>query len=152
VLELTVPFRDRIVGVVTRPRPVGYLIEAHRGDLAEALLGHGLQVERIEGPVTVPVESFRVDSVQVASSPAEGYYERSVWTTLELRSETLPRGGYLVRASQPMAGLAFALLEPEDIDSFASEGRYDAEMRVGDVLPVHRLRELPPVPSVLMSR
>ena len=152
VLELTVPFRDRIVGVVTRPRPVGYLIEAHRGDLAEALLGHGLQVERIEGPVTVPVESFRVDSVQVASAPAEGYYERSVWTTLELRSETLPRGGYLVRASQPMAGLAFALLEPEDIDSFASEGRYDAEMRVGDVLPVHRLRELPPVPSMLMSR
>ena len=151
VLELTVPFRNRIVGVVTRPRPVGYVIEAHRGDLAEALLRHGLQVERIDGPLTLPVESFRVDSVQVAPSAAEGYYERSVWTTLQLRTETLPRGGYLVRATQPMAGLAFALLEPEDIDSFASEGLYDAEMRVGGVLPVHRLREIPPVTGVLIS-
>jgi hypothetical protein len=151
VLEAVVPFQDRIVGVVTRPRPVGYILEAHRGDLAEQLVRHGLQVEWIDGPLSLPVESFRVDSVQVASSPAEGYYERSVWTTLELRNETLPRGGYLVRASQPMAGLAFALLEPEDIDSFASEGLYDAEMSVGEVLPVHRLRELPLVTTKVVS-
>ena len=151
VLEATVPFQDRIVGVVTRPRPVGYIIEAHRGDLAEQLVLHGLQVEWIDGPLSLPVESFRVDSVQVASAPAEGYYERSVWTTLQLQDATLPRGGYLVRASQPMAGLAFALLEPEDIDSFASEGLYDAEMRVGSVLPVHRLRELPQVTSEVVS-
>lgn len=151
VLDLTVPYRNLIVGVVTRPRPVGYIIEAHRGDLADALGRHGLQVERIDEPLELPVESFRVDSVHVASSSAEGYHERSVWTTLELRNEVLPRGGYLVRASQPMAGLAFALLEPEDIDSFASEGLYEAEMQVGGVLPVHRLRELPDVTGVLIS-
>ncbi|MEX2466068.1 MAG: M14 family zinc carboxypeptidase [Gemmatimonadota bacterium] len=151
VLELEVPFQNRIVGVVTRPRPVGYIIEAHRGDLAEKLVQHGLQVERVDGPLSLPVESFRVDSVEVASSPAEGYYQRSVWTSLDLRDVTLPRGGYLVRASQPMAGLAFALLEPEDIDSFASDGLYDAEIRVGGFLPVHRLRELPAVTSVVLS-
>jgi hypothetical protein len=151
VLELEVPFRNRIEGVVVRPRPVGYFLEAHRGDLAQELVRHGLQVERVDGLVRATVESFVVDSVQVASSPAEGYYERSVWTTVEERSEVFPRGGYLVRASQPMAGLAFALLEPEDIDSFASEGRYDAEMSVGEPLPVHRLRVLPDVSGVLMT-
>lgn len=151
VLEVEVPFRNRIRGVVVRPRPVGYFIEAHRGDLAEELVRHGLQVERVDGLVRTPVQSFIVDSVEVASSPSEGYYERSVWTSLEERSAVFPRGGYLVRASQPMAGLAFALLEPEDIDSFASEGRYDAEMSVGDPLPVHRLRELPDVSGILMT-
>jgi len=151
ILELTVPLPDRIAPIVVRPRPVGYVLEAHRGDLAEQLALHGLQVERIEGPLNLQVESFKVDSLHLASTPAEGYYERTVWTTLELRSVSLPRGGYLVRASQPMAGLAFALLEPEDEDSFASEGRYDAEMGIGGFLPVHRLRELPLVAGVLIS-
>ena len=150
ILELRVPYRNRIVGVVTRPRPVGYLIEAHRGDLAEQLLRHGLQVEWIDGPLETEVESFRVDSIQVAPTTAEGYYERAVWTTPELRQAALPRGAYLVRAGQPMAGLAFALLEPEDVDSFASEGRFAAEKRVGGLLPVHRLRELPRVTSRLL--
>ncbi|TVP45564.1 MAG: hypothetical protein EA350_08860 [Gemmatimonadales bacterium] len=149
ILDLRVPVRDRIVGVVTRPRPVGYLIEPHRGDLAEALLLHGLQVERIDEAFETEVESFRIDSVNVASSTDEGYFERAVWTTLELRSASLPRGAYLVRATQPMAGLAFALLEPEDIDSFASTGQFAAEKSVGGLLPVHRLRSLPDVVSEL---
>lgn len=150
VLELELPFPDRIVAIVSRPRPVGYVIEAHRGDLMERLRGHGLQVEWMDGPLSLEVERLVVDSVHVASSPAEGYYERTVWTTPTLASVSLPRGGYLVRAGQPMAGLAFALLEPEDIDSFASEGLYDAEMRVGEPLPVYRLRELPAVTSLLV--
>ncbi len=150
ILDLEVPFRDRIVPVVSRVRPVGYLIEAHRGDLAEVLLRHGLEVERVEGPLETGVESFRVDSVSVASSTAEGYFERAVWTTTEERTLSLPRGGYLVRASQPMAGVAFALLEPEDVDSFASVGAFAAEKSVGGLLPVHRLRELPGVEGVLL--
>jgi len=150
ILDLRVPFRDRIVGVVTRPRPVGYLIEPHRGDLAEELLRHGLQVEWIGAALDTEVESFRIDSVNVASSTAEGYHERAVWTTLELRSAVLPRGAWLVRATQPMAGLAFALLEPEDIDSFASTGLFAAEKQVGGLLPVHRLRELPEAVTELL--
>jgi hypothetical protein len=152
ILDLRVPFRDRIVGVVTRPRPVGYLIEPHRGDLAEELLRHGLQVEWIGAALDAEVESFRIDSVNVASSTAEGYHERAVWTTLELRSAVLPRGAWLVRATQPMAGLAFALLEPEDIDSFASTGLFAAEKQVGGLLPVHRLRELPDAVAELLPR
>ncbi|CAN5654762.1 M14 family metallopeptidase [soil metagenome] len=150
ILDLRVPVRDRVVGVVTRPRPVGYLIEPHRGDLAEALLLHGLQVEWIADALETEVESFRIDSVNVASSTAEGYHERAVWTTLELRSASLPRGAWLVRATQPMAGLAFALLEPEDIDSFASTGLFAAEKEVGGLLPVHRLRRLPDAVSELV--
>ncbi len=152
ILELRVPFRDRIEGVVVRPRPVGYLVEAHRGDLVEELLRHGLQVEWIAGPLAHEVESFRVDSVQVASATQEGYFERAVWTTPTLRAHAFPRGAWLVRAAQPMAGLAFALLEPEDIDSFASEGRFAAEKRVGGFLPVHRLRALPTAPAEGVTR
>ena len=57
---------------------------------------------------------------------------------------------WLTEASE-REGVTLRPLEPEDIDSFASEGLYDAEMRIGGVLPVHRLRELPPVTGVLIS-
>jgi hypothetical protein len=152
ILDLHIPFADSAVSILSRVRPVGYLIEPHRGDLAEQLLRHGLQVERVSEPVRMQVETFRVDSVQVASSTAEGYYQRDVWTTAVERDINLPLGAYLVRASQPMAALAFAMLEPEDIDSFASNGEFAAEKRVGGFLPVHRLRELPAAPPVLIGR
>jgi hypothetical protein len=150
ILDLHIPFVDSAVAVVSRTRPVGYLIEPHRGDLVEDLLRHGLQVERISEPIRMQLETFRVDSVEVAASTAEGYVQRDVWTTAVEHEVSLPLGAYLVRASQPKAALAFALLEPEDIDSFASSGRFAAEKRVGGFLPVHRLRELPPGTPVLM--
>lgn len=151
-LELHVPFVDSAVSVLSRVRPVGYLLEPHRGDLARELVRHGLQVERISEPIRMQVETFRVDSVEVASSTAEGYFERAVWTTAVEREVELPLGAFLIRASQPMAALAFSLLEPEDIDSFASEGAFAAEKSVGGFLPVHRLRELPPGTPLLLGR
>jgi len=150
ILELHVPFVDSAVSILSRVRPVGYLIEPHRGDLAEQLLRHGLQVERVSEPIRMQVEGFRVDSVEVASSTAEGYYERTVWTTTVEREVELPLGAYLVRSTQPMAALAFSLLEPEDVDSFASEGQFAAEKSVGGFLPVHRLRELPEGTPILL--
>jgi hypothetical protein len=143
ILDLQVPAMDSAVAVLSRVRPVGYLIEPHRADLASHLAAHGLQVERFPHPVEARVESFQVDSVRYASDPAEGYIHRDVWTSTEARSVTVPRGAFLVRATQPMATLAFALLEPEDIDSYASVGKLSAEKRTGEFLPVHRLREIP---------
>jgi len=151
ILEVEVPFRDQIVPVVERPRPVGYLLEAHRGDLARALMDHGLEVEWLAGPLTHEVERMRIDSIHVASAAVEGYYERTVWTTPDLGPHTFPRGAYLVRATQPMAGLAFAILEPEDEDSFASAGLFSAEKRVGGFLPIHRLRALPTGTAFLLT-
>ncbi len=66
------------------------------------------------------------------------------------REVELPLGAYLVRSTQPMAALAFSLLEPEDVDSFASEGQFAAEKSVGGFLPVHRLRELPEGTPILL--
>ena len=143
VLDLRVPMADSAVATLSRVRPVGYLIEPHRGDVAEHLLAHGLQVERFPDPVEARVESFQVDSVHYADQAVEGYIDRDVWTTTESRTVSIPAGSYLVRTTQPMATLAIALLEPEDIDSFASIGTFSAEKRVGGFLPVHRLREIP---------
>ncbi|TVR60000.1 MAG: hypothetical protein EA422_14310 [Gemmatimonadales bacterium] len=143
ILDLRIPFADSAVSTLSRVRPVGYLIEPHRGDLVRELRRHGIQVERIAAPVRMEVEHFRVESVEYAAAASEGYVERQVRASLEEGEVDLPLGAYLVRSGQPLAPLVFALLEPEDMDSFASVGAFSAEKRVGGVLPVHRLRRLP---------
>jgi hypothetical protein len=143
ILDLQVEFRDRAVPVLSRVRPVGYIIEPHRSDLARHMLAHGLQVERYDEAIEIDVESYRLDSVRRADVTYEGYVPRSVATTTVPRTVTIAPGAWLVRATQPMAVLAFAMLEPEDVDSFASAGWFAAEKAVGAFLPVHRLRSLP---------
>lgn len=152
VLDLQVEMRDSAVATLKRVRPVGYILEPHRGDMAEHLLVHGLQVERFGEPINAEVESFRVESVTYASETYEGYIPREVVTTTEARTVSIPAGAYLVRATQPMAVLAFAMLEPEDVDSFASAGWMAAEKRVGALLPIHRLRAIPEGAPRLLSR
>jgi hypothetical protein len=145
ILDLHVPAMDSAVSVLSRVRPVGYLIEPHREELAQHLVDHGLQVERISEPSRIEVESFRVDSVQYSEETYEGYIPRDVWTSLEGRTVEFPAGAFLVRSDQPMAPLAFLLLEPEDVDSFASMGALAAEKAARPHLPIHRLRSLPAV-------
>lgn len=150
ILELRVPLVDSAVVTLGRVRPVGYVLEPHRGDLAEHLAGHGVQVERMLAPAEVRVESFRVDSVRTSESPYEGYVPQEVRTTLQPRTLSLPAGAYLVRADQPAAALVFHLLEPEDENSYASGGEFAAEARAGSILPVHRVVEVPRVPAALL--
>jgi hypothetical protein len=47
---------------------VGYLIEAHRGDLVEELLAHGIVVEEVLREGSWEVESFRVDSLAISGN------------------------------------------------------------------------------------
>jgi hypothetical protein len=150
VLDLEVEMHDRAVPTLSRVRPLGYLIEPHRSDLAAHLRAHGLQVERYDTAVEVDVESYRLESVRRDDATYEGYIPRTVTTATVPRTITVPAGAYLVRATQPMAVLAFAMLEPEDVDSFASAGWFAAEKSVGAFLPVHRVRALPAATPLLL--
>ncbi len=141
-LPLRVPLRDSAVATLSRVRPVAYLIEAHRGDLAEQLAMHGLAVEHLAGTVELDVESYRVDRITTADEWYEGYLPRSVRTTAVRRAVTFT-GAWLVRTDQPNAAILFSLAEPESEDSFATTGWLATEEATGQFLPVHRVRTLP---------
>ncbi len=147
IITVDAPLYDSSRVVLGRTRPVGYLIEPHRGDLVEALRTHGIRVDRLLVGATLEVESFRIDSLSLASSVYEGYVPQQFRTHLEERTVEVDAGSWLVRADQPASALVFHLLEPDDENSFAITGAFLSEARVGGVLPVHRLRELPRVPN-----
>jgi murein tripeptide amidase MpaA len=146
IITVETPLYDSARVVLGRIRPMGYLIESHRGDLVEELLAHGIVVEEVLREGSWEVESFRVDSLAIARTPYEGYVPQRFKTTLEARILTVPKGSYLVRANQPGAALVFHLLEPEDENSFAITGAFLSEARRGAYLPVHRVKELPQIP------
>lgn len=144
-VEVNIPIRDGRRPERMRVRPVGYLIESHRGDVAEHLALHGVVVERLLEPATVEVESFRVESV-TRSGPSEGIIPRDFTVELEPRTMEVPAGTWIARAAQKRAGLLFHWMEPEDGDSYAAGGWFINHEGEGDLFPVHRLRELPRVP------
>ena len=152
LVELRVPILDSAVVESGRVRPVGYLIEPHRAEVARQVARHGLKVERLEVPATVSVESFRVESVERASSPYEGYVERSFRISLDPDEIEAPAGSFIVRADQPNARIAFHLLEPDDENSLAAAGWLATDERSGATLPVHRLRALPQTPTEVVTR
>ena len=146
VVDVNIPIRDGRRPVLGRIRPEGYVIEAHRGDIAEHLALHGVVVERTLEPVSIEVESFRTDSV-ARSDPFEGVIPRDFRTTLEPAVVEFPAGSWIVRAGQKRAGLVFHMLEPEDDESLASAGWFINQEERGSLLPVHRIRDLPAVPT-----
>ena len=146
VVDLMVQIQDGRRPVLGRIRPEGYVIEAHREDLAQHLGLHGLVVERTLAPVTIPIESYRVDSVS-RSDPVEGEIPRDFTTTIEARDVVFPAGTWIVRAGQKRAGLLFHMMEPEDNESFASAGRFINHESPRAILPIHRIRTMPQVPT-----
>lgn len=145
VVEVNIPIRDGQRPAQQRVRPEGYLIESHRGDIAEHLALHGVVVERLLEPATVEVESFRVDSV-TRSGPNEGFIPRSFTVSLESQTLEVPAGTWIARSAQKRAGLLFHWMEPEGDDSYASGGWFINHESPGNLFPVHRIRALPRVP------
>jgi hypothetical protein len=152
IVTLRVPIRDSAAAVLKRARPAGYLIEAHREDIARHLARHGLAVERLGAPVRLAVESFRLDSVAVAATEYEGYLPRRARAAIVADTVDAPSGSFLVRTDQPAAGVLFSLLEPESVESLLTTAWLIPEERAGAVLPIHRLRAWPAVPTSLLTR
>jgi dipeptidyl-peptidase 4 len=151
VVELRVPLLDSAVVTLSRMRPVGYAIEAHRSDLAHHLARHGLRVERTLQPLVLDVEVFRVDSLRAEVAAPEDEQAPQLWTTAHPATLSLPAGSYLVFAAQPSSALLFHLLEPEDDNSYASTGAFEREAIRGRTLPVYRLLARPPVNGAVES-
>jgi hypothetical protein len=150
VVDVNIPIRDGRRPMLSRVRPEGYLIEAHREDIARHLELHGIVVERTLAAVAVEVEQFRVESV-VRSEPFEGTIPREFSTRLERRTVEFPAGSWMVRAGQKRAGLVFHMLEPEDGESLASAGWFINQEERGTLLHVHRIRRLPAVATQIRT-
>lgn len=141
--EETLPVFDRFRSTETRALPRGgYWIPAAESKLLALLRRHGIEVDPCRTDRPLDVEEFRVTAARRPSRPFQGHRMLSVdggWSAAELPAERAS-GGFVVTAAQPLAILAFHLLEPDDRDSAVAWEVLSEDPVEGAIVPIRRLR------------
>ena len=109
--------------------PRAYFIPADLTTVIERLEAHGIRTSRLERPLTLQVERFRVDSTWVAERAFQNHRERTVIGAYEPAQQELPAGTVVVRVDQPLGRLAFFLLEPRSDDGFLDWNLFDEPLQ-----------------------
>jgi hypothetical protein len=138
--EVVMPMLQRYVGSHPSAMPRAYVVPEREADLLDRLAAHGIRTLEAQGLAPDErggVEAFAVRGVATADRPFQGHTPRVVdgaWV-----EAAWPGDGYrLVPMDQPLARLAFILLEPISDSGFAHWGLVEA--RSGQAFPVMRLR------------
>lgn len=120
-----VEFMAKAVGTASAKMPRGYLFSADYAFVAEKLRTHGVKVEVLKQPLRVSGEQFVID--RVGQGRGDGY------RMIKLDGGFAPSpmkefaaGSFRVDLAQPLANLAFYLLEPQAADGFVGSGVFDA--------------------------
>jgi len=126
---IEVPWIRTSVPEVSVVRPRGYLVLPGWPQIEARLAGHGLRVERLTAPVSLPaksVESIRVAEPEFAPAPYQGQIRVSAAVTREAGPQAdlreIPAGALWIPADQPDFEVAVHLLEPEAENSLFSWG------------------------------
>ena len=150
--SLSLTIYDRFEPALWVELPVAYALDPSRTDVQQALLVHGIVVERLRAPTMIDAAVFTVDSVTRSRRIFQGHYESRVWGRWETVRRALPTGTLVVPTSQSLGVLAAYLLEPESDDGLVTWNFFDAELRRGAEFPVTRIPQQLPAPRRALSR
>ena len=96
--------------------PYGYFITASVPEIAKKLKQHGITVEKLNKPVNLTVETFKVEEMKAAERLYQGHHMNTVKGTYAVEDKEFTKGTLFVRTAQPLGNLVSALLEPESDD------------------------------------
>jgi hypothetical protein len=89
---------------------------------------------------TLPLEEFQIASTEVTPQPFENHQERTVVGKYAPVDRQVPAGAFRVPMTQPLARLAFYLLEPRSNDSLVTWNVFDEAIKKS-LYPVLRTRD-----------
>jgi hypothetical protein len=105
----------------------------------ERLRWHGLVVQRVAADADIDVERFVVATVAKAEQPFQGHHEARVTGRYTFAKLSAQEGALFIPAAQPLARLAFYLLEPESDDGLVTWNFIDAGVAPGSAYPIYRV-------------
>ncbi len=100
--------------------PYAYVIDAVERGAVDVLRTHGITVETLDAETALKVEQFAIKEDTLAEAEFEKHHERTLTGKWKTREVTFPAGTFLVRMNQPLARLAFYLLEPRSDDGLVN--------------------------------
>jgi hypothetical protein len=123
----TIPFFRDLVPTQTVRLPAAYLLPAGWPQIADKLRQHGIRFERVERPLHLRVERYRLGTPRWDEKPFEGrHWLRDFTASVETGEADFATGAILVPLDQPAANVAVNLLEPRAADSLLHWGFFDA--------------------------
>ena len=118
--------------------PFAYLINAAEEKAVANLHTHGIVVEKLQHDMQLDLEQFAIGGAKLAEHPFQGHHEATLTGKWKRRKETVPAGTFLVRMNQPLARLAFYLLEPRSDDGLFNWNFFDSSLEA-EIAPVRRI-------------
>ncbi len=125
----------------TAAMPRAYLLRNEPGlqIVISKLLAHGLAVEELTAPLNAEVESLVIDKVKREGRSFQGHQAVSIAGKTRRETITFPAGTIIIRTAQPLAKLAFYLLEAESDDGLVAWNFLDEYLAQGKTYPVYKL-------------
>ena len=147
--SMAVPVKMKDYGVFEAARsiafPRAWLIpraHAENGRMAAALdrlRWHGVQMEKIEQATQLQVERFVIDDHTRAEREFQGHREARLKGRHEKAQLSVEAGAILITARQPLARLAFYLLEAESDDGLVTWNIIEEGLAPGATYPIYRV-------------
>ena len=124
--------------------PRAYVISAEDGALVSRVAAiielHGLRVQRTTEPSSMAVEAVVPTHIERSPRTFQGHQEVHLADVQRTISTiTFPAGSLIVRMDQPLARLAFHLLEPTSDDGLVSWNVVDDWLADGKPVPLYRV-------------
>jgi hypothetical protein len=122
--------------------PSAYYVPASLAEVVNRLSAHGIRLERVATEQRLPLEQFTMETSAVADREFEQHRERTTTGRYAAVDATVPAGAWRVDMTQPLARLAFYLLEPRSNDSLLTWNFLDEVLRnAGGRYPILRTRD-----------
>ncbi|MDO8679323.1 MAG: M14 family metallopeptidase [Acidobacteriota bacterium] len=144
-MSVVVPMKEYGTFTATRslPMPKGWVIPANPRLAAalDRLRWHGVQMQEVADAAQVPVERFSIADYTRAERPFQGHREARLKGSFDKIQLTVAPGAYFVPANQPLARLAFYLLEPESDDGLVTWNVIEEGLAAGQTYPIYRVMD-----------
>jgi hypothetical protein len=122
--------------------PTAYFLPATLTSAIERLQAHGIRIDRLpRATATMALEEFQIESNVATPQAFENHKERTVEGKYIPVERSLPADTYRVSMTQPLARLAFYLLEPRSNDGLMTWNFLDDAIKDGKAYPILRTLE-----------
>ena len=130
--------------------PYAYLIDGAAQQALDVLRTHGIVVERLVRDTPLETGQFVISRTARAETAFQGHYAVTLTGKWKRRDETVPAGTLVVRMNQPLARLAFYLLDPRSDDGLFEWNFFDP-MLEGKTAPVRRIAKPVPLDAIIIG-
>lgn len=121
--------------------PSAYYVPADLQTVVERLQAHGIRLERVSQTSPLPLEEFQIESTEITAQAFENHRERTVTGRYRAVDRTMAAGAWRVPMNQPLARLAFYLIEPRSNDGLLTWNLLDEALKDAKTYPILRTRD-----------